>query len=222
MSQASLRTDLLRNDFQSRVLNARYLLESAHPGGLGLANSQAIRGLTFVLLFAAYERLIHDLCRTILETCRDQIPESAILKPEYRFLGFHSTLKGIRDKPTTSHWKAATLENVQSFFECGSKEIDVSAFPDDGSFMKKSQVLFLCSRLAIPDPMPVLKERADLIDMIVGHRNAIAHGAKIPEEIGRTFTFKEVDTTVTEWENAWCDFLDFVEATVSAPNFYVV
>ncbi|MEJ1938614.1 hypothetical protein WDZ92_51115, partial [Nostoc sp. NIES-2111] len=99
--------------------------------------------------------------------------------------------------------------------------LDSSLFPDDGSFMKTSQILLLCEVFDLGNPAPVMREAWDRINGIVDERNSIAHGRQTPEEVGRRYSHDDLLKLIDLWEARWTEFLNWVDSTCKDQPFYL-
>jgi hypothetical protein len=97
----------------------------------------------------------------------------------------------------------------------------MNLFPDDGSYMKASQVALFCEVFDLGHPAATLKEAWLQIDAVVDQRNGIAHGRLTPEQVGRDFSHDDILRLIQMWEDRWTDFVTWVEANCQGPQFYL-
>jgi hypothetical protein len=162
--------------------------------------SREARGLAVLLLFAAYENLLTSLCRSLLEAAAKSRARARRLKPGLQLFLIHSELASLSDGGIKKLWRTSGLKLLTALVERPAREIDQNLFPDDGSYMKNSQVAVFCRVFDLGDPLPVLREVWPRINIVVDQRNGIAHGRLTPEEVGRTYTHAEVLGLISLWE----------------------
>jgi hypothetical protein len=216
-----------------RVAVARRLVEAtqARPlpleddGAAGFTSpndvSREARGLAIVLLFAAYENLLKSLCRSLLEAVASSRARARRLKPGLQLFLVHGDLIRLLDTGRKKIWSLSGNQIVSALSSRPARELDKSLFPDDGSFMKASQVQVFCEVFDLGDPGPVLREVWNRIDAVVEERNGIAHGRLTPEEVGRRYSHEEVLKLIQLWGDRWSDFLTWVESKCQGPAFYL-
>ena len=184
--------------------------------------SRDARGLAVLLLFAAYENLLYSLCRNLLEVAAKSRARGARLKPGIRLFLVHKEISGLGATGQRKLWKTSGPQLIAALSDRPASDLDMEAFPDDGSYMKASQVKLFCEVFEFGDPGPILREVWGKIDSIVDQRNGIAHGRLLPDEVGRNFTHDEIINLITAWEDRWTDFLDWIEGKCSEKKFYLI
>lgn len=213
---------------------ARRLVEATRPQLLPLdsentANgslrsddiSRETRGLAVVLLFAAYENLLHSLCRSLLEAAGRSRARARRLKPGIQLFLVHSEIVGLTDSGRRRLWKVSGPRLVSALADRPASEIDAGIFPDDGSFMKSSQVSVFCEIFELGDPAPILREIWFGINAVVDQRNGVAHGRLRPEEVGRDYSHDDILRLINSWEARWLDFLNWVEFKCGHEAFFL-
>lgn len=175
-----------REEFQRRIATIRRLLDANQASIAdtdGFDVSREVRGLTILLLFASYENLIKSLCRGILEKAARLRIGNRRLKIGFRQFAVYGHFESMTKSSRSKVWKTSGRELLECAFETRSCTINANRFPDDGSFMKSSQVRLLFEIFDLGDPGSVLKEIWPRLDAIVIERNNIAHGALIPSAL---------------------------------------
>ncbi len=112
------------------------------------------------------------------------------LHPGLLSLALHDNLRSIKDS-TANQWRARRelFESLQARL---SSDINVESFPADGTHYRRTQietiwVVFGIKTRIVPD-----RRLLPLIDEVVEHRNAVAHGREKPEDIGGRYTSQEI------------------------------
>jgi hypothetical protein len=209
-------------EFSRRIDVVRRLLDAcdipANSGSIDV--TREARGLAVVLLFAAYENLVTSLCRGLLEASLKTRVGNRRLRRGLRLFAVFQDLQSIRDSSEKKIW----IENGQRLIEKLDSgrvcTVNVDLFPQDGSFMKRSQISLFCELFSLGDPGPVLREVWARIDTVVTQRNGVAHGRLTPEEVGRNYSSTDIRALVDSWETRWGQFIDLVHTKASSRDFY--
>lgn len=207
---------------QERIETIERILDETHPGGGASAPiSREARGLAIVLLFAAYEHLLHSLTRTLLEGAVRVRVGNRRLRPGFRAFALEGAAKATRDMSEKKLFSTALPKLVDVASPAGRVcTIDTSSFPSDGSFMKRTQIQVWCSLFGVPHPQRLLHRTWQSIDTVVSERNGIAHGRLTPEAVGRGYTEQEIRTLVGDWHQDWTDFLIDVGMRAATRDFF--
>ncbi|MGW1059013.1 HEPN domain-containing protein [Micromonospora rubida] len=184
--------------------------------------SRELRGLSILLLFAAYEHLLTSLCRTLLEFVAKSRATARRMKPGLRLFLAYEAFQGLAGSSKDKLWRRHGPKVVQALNESRARDLNTDLFPHDGSFMKASQVRLFCELFDLGDPGTVLKEVWLQLDTIVDLRNGIAHGRLTPDEVGRNYTYDEVLELINLWESRWIEFIDWVEACCDDHSMFTV
>lgn len=213
-----------RQALQQRIDVVVSLIDETHPSlpAVGMISREA-RGLAIVLLFAAYEELLKSLTRTILETVVRLRISNSRLQPGLRAFAIQNAAKSLRSVGE----KRLHVKAIPSIIELIGRTdqtptVSPSDFPDDGSFMKQSQVEVWARTFQVGPPGAILKRVWNSIDGVVAQRNEIAHGATTPQDVGRRYTEQEMRTLISNWSSDWDDFLVHVEGCASTRDFFRV
>jgi hypothetical protein len=187
------------------------------PGAI----SREARGLSIVLLFAAYEYLLKSLTRTLLEGAVRCRVGNRRLQPGFRALALKSVTDSVRARPPKQMFKSILPDLALVTAQGGSTcTIETGTFPDDGSFMKTSQIQLWCQIFNVGSPAAILTRTWASVDAIVAQRNAIAHGAQTPDAIGRGYTENEIRDLIEAWRDDWTGFLRHVELLAASRDFF--
>ncbi len=211
-----------RSEFAARIASIRTLLDATHTAGSPTTPdiSRETRGLCVVLLYAAYERLLVSLCRSILETANTLRVGNRRLKPGLRLFAAYRTIQAVNNASQKQIWRGKGIEVVNTLGKRTGCTISPDVFPTDGSHMKQGQVETFCEVFGIGPPGPILQDAWGRLNTVVSQRNDIAHGAKTSEEIGRSYTVGDLRHLVDIWELRWGEFINHVEAAASNRDFF--
>jgi len=192
------------------------MLPEGGDGSIG----REVRGLVIVLMYASYEKLMQDICRGLLEAAKRLRVGNKRLRPGFRLFSIHGYLASISDQNKADSLAKTGLKLLLEASKARECTINPSVFPSDGTFMKRSQVAFICDLFGLGDPGRLLREIWERLDGIVAARNAIAHGSSTPEEVGRRYTPQEMRDLVGIWEERWLSFIDNVTAKANNRDFF--
>lgn len=214
--------DPLCDNLTERISIVRKLIDETHPQPPSVgAISREARGLAIVLIFAAYENLLTTLNRTILECAIGMRVSNRRLRPGFRAFAVHSAAVSLRDSSERKLFNKS-LPNIIALADRGGRSVSInpSVFPDDGSFMKRSQIIVWCELFDVGHPGALLSNIWDNIDGVVAQRNGIAHGRLTPQEVGRNYTEREIRRLVDNWLDDWVGFLKHVGQLASSRDFF--
>lgn len=214
-------------ELNDRMDAAILLMDETHPssGGTILPGPAAreARGLVIVMLFAAYENLLRSLTRSLLEGAVRCRVSTRRLQPGIMTFALVDTAKATRDRSAKKLYSDSLPQIIDTFHATrATAGINTSAFPDDGSFMKTSQVQLWCRIFAVPPPAGMLRRTWASLDAVVAQRNDVAHGSKTAAEIGRRYTEADMRDLIDDWRHDWTVFLTQVGALASNRDFYRV
>ncbi|MFJ4254547.1 MAE_28990/MAE_18760 family HEPN-like nuclease [Microbacterium sp. NPDC090003] len=211
-----------RQALKERIDVVVSLIDETHPKPPAVGPiSREARGLAIVLLFAAYEDMLKTLTRTILETAIQMRISNSRLQPGLRAFAMRDAAKSLRDVSERKVY-AAGIPTVIEVLNRRDRlpTINPDDFPDDGSFMKQSQVKLWAQTFQIGPPGRLLKGIWNSIDAVVTQRNKIAHGALTPQDVGREYSEGDLRSLVSNWHTDWDAFLQHVEKCASSRDFF--
>ncbi|WP_138945728.1 MAE_28990/MAE_18760 family HEPN-like nuclease [Plantibacter sp. M259] len=212
-----------RQALKERIDVVISLIDETHPAPLGNGPiSREARGLAIVLLFAAYEELLRSLTRTILEAVVRLRISNSRLQPGLRSFALRNLTKSLRAVGERKVFGA-----IPSLIETLGRTdreptVNPDDFPDDGSFMKQSQVELWARTFDVGHPGALLKKVWNRIDTVVVQRNKIAHGDLTPQDVGRGYSEREIRELIDSWYSDWDNFLLHVEKCASTRDFFRV
>jgi hypothetical protein len=182
--------------------------------------SREARGLGIVLLYAAYEHLLHSLVRGLLEAAVAIRSGNRRLKTGFRVAAVVNQLQSISDSRGGRVRPNTAREVVRTLDESRGCTVDVNWFPDDGTHMKRTQVSSFFDLFDLGDPASILREAWDRLDTIVDERNAIAHGRRRADEVGRQYTRQDLLCLVDLWEQRWLEVAAVIEQRTYDRSFF--
>lgn len=172
-----------RRALADRIAVVHSLIEETHqPPPAANPIAREARGLAVVLLFAASEELLTSLTRTLLETALRLRVGNQRLRPGFRAFALQDVTKSLRESSERKLFVTVLPALVETAARGGRvSTINTDGFPNDGSFMKRSQVEVWARTFDIGPAPAVLVRTWNSIDAIVADRNAIAHGRLAPQ-----------------------------------------
>lgn len=214
-----LDTQPVRQEFEDRMDTILRILDSTH-GNHSAGVERESRGLAILLMFAAYERLLHELTRLLIDAASRLRVGNRRLRPGFRALALHSYAVSLRDSSPTKFYSKTLTTLVAEADRRRDCTLSSDVFPDDGSYMKASQISVWCSLFKLPPAQQVLKNIWPNIDGVVSDRNGIAHGRLLPEQVGRDRSEADVRGLLHAWRSDWIAFVDHIQAVGSSRDFY--
>lgn len=213
-------------ELSDRLDAATLLVDETHPHRAGSyvlpgPASREARGLVIVMLFASYENLLKSTTRTILEGAIACKVSNRRLQPGILTFALANTAKSMRDRSVKRLYSDSLPDLIDKYEATrGSCSIDPGSFPDDGSFMKKSQVILWCRLFNVGPPHKLLPRTWVSLDAIVSRRNDIAHGKQTAGDVGRSYTESDIRDLLADWRSDWTDFLTHIEQLASSRDFF--
>lgn len=212
----------LRDEFDERLETADLLFKRVHPGVDTKSDAaRDVRGLVIILLFGAYERLLTQTTRQLIESASSFNVGARRLQPPFRAIAVANLANSLRDSGKEQAL-SERLPDLVAPLDTSSRArtLDPNFFPEDGSFMKTSQIRIWCQVCSISKPEFLLQEICYQIDGGVADRNAIAHGRDTATKIGSRPSPSETEDLIRGWGTSWRRFLDQAEVQANSRSFY--
>lgn len=193
------------------------------PAGAGappIDISRQARGLAIVLLYAAYENLLRGLVRGLLEAAAKTGAGNRRLRPGFRVSAIAGDLQSVKDTPGNRFKLEQALAIAHTLNESRICTVQSDWFPDDGSHMRRAQVTSVFNLFGLGDPASILKGAWERLDTIVNERNAIAHGRRGADEVGRAYTRQDLLDLVELWETSWLALIASIEVETATREFF--
>lgn len=150
------------------------------------------KGMLFVTLYASIEYTVTNCCfnfLTILQS-KEYIPSQ--YKDNLLCVILDSNFKSVIDSGKKTVWKRKS-ELIESVFSANKTTIDNTVMPINGFNIGITELKDVWSFFHIPEPVIPDEENSWYLNEIKGHRNAIAHGREKATEIGKRYTFVELE-----------------------------
>lgn len=191
---------VIRSEISDRILSANsfwnYSIQSAGTLGDGKSFS---KGIIFVHLYAIYEYSIVNSFRAVIAAIKIGQNIFSTLKREPLSILINADWESIINTGRKSTWakRISVLKKIDSHL---LPEVDDTIFPTDGTHFRQGQLHTIWNLLDISTPIIPDNRILGRIEELVEYRNAIAHGRKKPEEIGRMFTEAEIEVRINDTE----------------------
>lgn len=209
--------------FEERIASAEQLLSpnlysdsvlSVLPGFETQSAPAAMRGLSVVVLYAAYEALLRAICSTLNESVNVRHYCFGDVHVGIRALGSRPHFEGLGAIGPNRMW--ARMHEYLS--ACDGRQIvsiPGGQFPDDGSHMRQEQLKTIARVYGLSDPAPKLRRVHTELNSVVDQRNQVAHGSIPPSDIGRLYSQESIEKKVLSWKTRFTEWVRTVEVEVN-------
>ena len=151
----------------------------------------ACYGLFFVYIYGMYEEII----RTIISTTISKLNESSVYIEQCIYelypLVFAPEYDSLYAVGNEHKWEKR-WEISNKFIQNPAIQLPSELFPTDGRNLRIRQLESLKRSFGISDNVLPRPEIGGYIQEMVDNRNDIAHGNKLPKEVGRAFTKQDL------------------------------
>jgi hypothetical protein len=188
-------------EITARILSARTYFNAAigHPAQLPQTTppitspaEPAVKGLMFVLLYAVCEYTVVSIIRAAWIELRNHGTPIAGLRLELLGAVLHPELDSVTKCAKDRTWETRTTLFRKANAADPARPLD-SFFPSDGSHFKVSQLRTIWDLFGVTGQLLPRNSLIGLIDFeLTEHRNAVAHGRRTAEEVGRAYSVPDV------------------------------
>ena len=172
-----------------------------------------LKGFFFVYVYGIFESsVVATIARTIdclnatgvsISQCKQELL-SLVLSPEYDALA--NVGEG---KKWPKRWEIS-----KKLSEDSNIYIEESLFPTDGRNIQKKQLESLANSFGNAHPIFLRPESQGYLEEIVRFRNFIAHGDKLPQEVGRNYTIQDLKIRLTAIDELCTYLIDTYESYI--------
>lgn len=200
-------------------VNSYLIFLTEHEPTSGTPASSAFKiskGLFFVLLYSAFEKIINSLVESTLAEVKSKSYPNKDIANEFKFVTM------------SRRWLHSNQYNERKLFE---KIVGIFSNLDSGNsedfdetiFSKCLQNVWYKSLVEVNDGIGVnmtidISTQAR-IDELVGLRNAISHGRESAEDIGQRFTVNELLSKRNEIQNFTFSYISVMELFLDGRNY---
>lgn len=178
-----------------------------------------IKGFSLVLMFAGYERLLNDICKELLRTASTYRGSVSRLTAGFRTAYISPRLESYRTCSRAKRWCDSAI-GVSKALDDTNVLLAEGFFPDDGSYLKQSQIQAFCSFFGLTNPEVSLRDAWSRIPEVREARNAIAHGRERCSFYGGRYSAKELKDLSRAWRSGWLRFAKQVELDAEPISFW--
>lgn len=149
------------------------------------------KGLFFVYLYGIYEEIVRKTIYATVDALNNSSIKIGDCKYELYAVLFSSEYDALysvgNEKKWEKRWDIAKklLSNTQI-------DIQPDIFPTDGRNIRIRQLQSIANSFGLKGNVLPRKETGGYVQELVNMRNSIAHGNKLPKEIGRNYTPKDL------------------------------
>mgnify|MGYP003278127170 CR=1 FL=1 len=148
-------------------------------------------GLFFVYIYGVYEETVRKVVsNTILELNNEHIPIDKCIFDLYSLI-FSKEYDGIYNVGNDHKWEKR-WDIAEKLRENLEVKLPNELFPTDGKNIRYRQLESLAKSFGLKDNILPRTEVGGYIEEMVNNRNYIAHGNKLPREVGRGYTLEEL------------------------------
>lgn len=163
---------------------------TCNPGSPAIAATS--RGMCFVQMYAAWEFTVKTSVAAALESsCKHGMP-FAQTRLELTALLLHGDFKSISDSGRETFWKR-TLQTLRKTASDAPATAAADAFPTDNSHFRIAQIYLIWDIFGIKVPVVPSPRLMNLVGEVGENRNAIAHGRRTPNDVGRGYSIKDIE-----------------------------
>jgi hypothetical protein len=179
--------------------------------------SQTAQGLAFVQIYAIHEYTVETAVEHAAAAVTNHAHKYTDLRPSLLALFLDAELQSVKDSGPKTQW-----ERRLALFDLATSKQPVAltrtpAVPADGSHFRHSQIELILKVFGIKKKPTRRKRHLFLIDEVVAHRNAIAHGNSTAAEVGRRYSNEDMRKKVRQMKNACLRLIELLEEHCSDP-----
>jgi len=190
---------IIQRELGERMLVARNFATHVHSLEMaGLPLAATFKGLTFVQLYACYEYVVRGSVQAMLSAISAESPEFRQLKAHVLSLALDARFEATSNCGPRRRWETriALLDEATSANPASA--IPDTAFPSDGSHYRVRQLQTIWRVFGITEPVVPEPKHNGRIDELVENRNAVAHGRRTAEEVGRRYSHQDISDRIDD------------------------
>jgi len=160
--------------------------------------SAVCKGLAFVQFYGAYEYAVRGSVQAALGALGSAGLEIRALRREMLTLILDPMWKSAGSSSPAHVWerRASLISSVDS--PALTTGLSDTLFPYDGSHYRVPQLETIWRVFAIPGPIVAEPRHLGRIEELVENRNAISHGRRTPEDVGRRYSSQEIGSFMAD------------------------
>lgn len=219
----------LISDITSRCLSCRSYFSAVcglNPpptgGGIPPATHQAVttaKGLMFVQLYAVYENTVVKMVQSAIGDILNHAVPVSDIKLELLSLTLHPEISAVIDSGSARQWNARKTLMLR-INSANPTNVPDTVFPNDGSHFRRGQLQTIWDIFGVSQPLLPIPRHLGRVDELVEHRNAIAHGRRTAEDIGRRFSVGDINDRIDDTELICLHLATSLQTHCSTPANY--
>lgn len=150
------------------------------------------KGMMFVSLYASIEYTSINCCFNFLSILQNKEHIPSKYKNNLLCVILESNFKSVIDSGKKTVWNKKS-ELIESIFSTDKANIDNTVIPTNGFNIGFSELKDVWKFFHLPGPVVPDGQNYWYLDEIKGHRNAVAHGREKAAEVGKRYTFVELE-----------------------------
>lgn len=149
------------------------------------------RGLFFVYLYGIYEESIRRTVYATISSLNNSSSKICDCKYELYPLLFSAEFDSLYNIGNEKKWEKR-WEIANKMINNSTIQISPDLFPTDGRNIRIRQLQSIANSFGIKESVLPRNEVGGYIQELVDMRNSIAHGNKLPHEVGRNYTQEDL------------------------------
>jgi hypothetical protein len=168
--------------------------------------SSLLKGLAFVQMYALYEFTVRSSVQATLAALKGDALLVKNIRRETLCLILNSRWQSASESGVSKMWESRInlLHAIHS--DDSTSTLDDSIFPFDGSHYRSPQLKTVWRLMGIPFAVVPEPRLIGRIDELVENRNAVAHGRRTPEDVGRAYSWQDIGSRIVDVKSI-CEYV---------------
>jgi hypothetical protein len=191
--------DIATREVSSRRFATERFLSLLDEGDASRKIENAIcKGLAFIQLYGIYEYSITASVQAALSSIKNRELRVENVCRELLSLIFDPLWISAAQVGRNKLWDKRIELLKQIDPKTSLNNIQDSLFPNDGTHFRVSQLYTIWKLFALPNPIVPELKHLGRISELVENRNAIAHGRRTAEDVGKRYSKKEIEDRILD------------------------
>jgi hypothetical protein len=191
---------VLQNEILTRIFTIKEFFAATGNPASSATVRPVSKGLIFVQLYSVYEYTVTGVVRASLTEINSHSTPINTIRLELLGIALDAELASVIDSQRTNKWesKMTLFRRVNA---SDILKISDHLFPNDGSHFRIQQLNTIWELFGITVPVVPHPRFATLIAELVDNRNAISHGRRTAEDVGRSYTESEIERKINDTQD---------------------
>jgi hypothetical protein len=207
----------LQDEIADRILATRMFFRAAGRTRQRRALNTA-KGLVFVQMYAVYEYTMKGAVRAVINLIKSHGTPVNRIRWTLLALALHPKVTAVIDSGHKEWDKKLGL--FQTIDSAVAPVVPDSTFPDDGTHYRATQLRTIWRLFGITKPVVPHGRLHPLIDELVSNRNAIAHGQRTAEDVGRGYSPTDIASKISRTRRLCVHIAQTLQGHCSKPQNY--